>query len=59
MKRIRYIAVTAVAAASIGFGAAPASAETCPPDEPAICCSESAVNRLWRKLTGNDLYVCW
>ena len=59
MKRIRYIAVAAVAAASIGFGATPASAATCPPEEPWLCCSESVVNRLWRKLTGGDLYVCW
>ena len=59
MKRLRIAVVTALAAASIGFGAAPASAQTCPPEEPPMCCHNSAVNVLWRKLTGDDLYICW
>ena len=56
MKRMRYIAVAALAAASIGFGAAPASA--CQPDVPSGCCESHPPNVLWRKLTGNDLYQC-
>lgn len=57
MKKIRVLAVAAIAAASIGITAAPASA--CPPDDQVQCCSESNANQLWRKLTGNDLYHCW
>lgn len=59
MKRVPYIVVAGLAAASIGLGAAPASAQTCPPEEPWLCCSQSPINVLWRKLTGGDLYVCW
>ncbi len=60
MKRLRYFVVAALAAASIGFGAAPASA--CPPDEQMPCqpCpGDETVDALWRKLTGHNLFVCW
>ena len=56
MKRIRYIAVAALTAAMIGFGAPPASA--CQPDVQSGCCENHTPNVLWRDLTGNDLYVC-
>lgn len=57
MKRLRYVTVAALAAASIGFGAAPASA--CPPDVfGGGCCHDDLPNVLARELTGNDLYTC-
>jgi hypothetical protein len=55
MKRIRYIVVIALAAASLGIGAAPASA--CVSDN-GPCCEDDAPNVLWRKLFGHDLYQC-
>ena len=58
MRRTRSLIVIALAAASIGVGAAPASAVVCTEEVPQ-CCANSPVNVLWRKLTGNDLYVCW
>ena len=53
---MRYIVVAALAAASIGFGAAPASA--CQPDVQSGCCEDHLPNRLWRKYFGHDLYQC-
>lgn len=55
MKRLRLLAVTALAAASIGMAAPPASA--CPPDGPCPC-TDNAPNRLYKKLTGEDLFSC-
>ena len=57
MKRTRYLAVAALAAASIGFGAAPASASACPPDDQAPCQCESA-NDFFKRLTGQRLLNC-
>ena len=56
MRRLRFVVVAALAAASIGFGAAPASA--CQPDVEGGCCENHWPNVLWRKYTGNDLYTC-
>jgi hypothetical protein len=55
MKRVRLIVVAALATASIGFAAAPASA--CQPDGPP-CCYDNAADRLWLKLTGEHLFSC-
>lgn len=55
MKRIRLIVVAALAVASLGVGAAPASA--CQPDGP--CCTDNAVNERWRKHFGEDLFICY
>jgi hypothetical protein len=59
VKRLRIAIVTAVATASLGLVAAPASA--CPPDEQAYCppCGDSKVEALYRKLTGKELFNCW
>ena len=60
MKRLRIALITAVAAASLGIAAPPASA--CPPDDSASCpCGgeDSKVEALYRKLTGKDLFNCW
>lgn len=56
MRRARYLLVAAFAVASIGFGAAPASA--CQPDVEGGCCEDDLPNVIWRKYTGNDLYMC-
>ena len=56
MKLSRLLIVAALATASLGLAAAPASA--CQPDVPGGCCEGHAPNVLWRKLTGNDLYQC-
>lgn len=56
MRRARYLLVAALAAGSIGFGAAPASA--CQPDVENGCCEDHLPNVVWRKYTGHDLYVC-
>ena len=60
MKRLRYVVVAALAAASIGFGAAPASAcqSGGQPGGMGGCCQDDAPNVLWREHTGNDLYTC-
>ena len=60
MGRLRIALISAVAAASLGVGAAPASA--CPPDEQMSCppCpGDDKVEALYRKLTGRDLFACW
>ncbi len=60
MKRLRIALVTAIAAASLGVAAPPASA--CPPDEQMPCppCpGDERVDALWRKITGHNLFVCW
>ena len=59
MSRLRIALVTAVAAASLGLTASPASA--CPPDDQVSCppCGDSKVEALYRKLTGKDLFNCW
>lgn len=56
MKRIRSFAVAAVAVASLGLGAVPASATpVCHPDGICPDCSSvEIVNTLWRKLFGYD-----
>lgn len=55
MRRLRLLVVAALATASLGLAAAPASA--CQPDAP--CCTDNGLNELWRKLTGDDLFICW
>ena len=56
MKHIRHLlVVAALATASIGFTAAPASA--CPPDDQAPCQCEDA-NDFWKRLTGQRLLNC-
>lgn len=57
MKRIRLVVVAALAAASIGVVAAPASA-ACDPDGRPCCPHDNAVDRLWVKLTGEHLFTC-
>jgi hypothetical protein len=56
LKRIRLFAVAAVAVASLGVGAVPASAKpVCHPDTICPDCSSvEIVNTLWRKLFGYD-----
>ncbi|MDQ3981196.1 MAG: hypothetical protein M3271_00785 [Actinomycetota bacterium] len=58
MKRIRYLIVAALAAASVGIAAPPASA--CPPDEQMPCppCGNETIDAVWRKITGHNLFVC-
>lgn len=56
MKRIRYIVLTALAAASIGVAATPAYA--CPPDGYCPPCGNEKIDAIWRKLTGHDLFTC-
>ena len=49
MKRFRLVVVTAVAAASLGLGAGPASA--CQPENPCLPCSKNeTLNTVLRKL---------
>lgn len=58
MKRLRLLVVTALAAASLGIGAAPASA--CQPDGPCPCSEKptTTINAAWNKLTGKNLIAC-
>lgn len=56
MKRTRLILVAALAAASLGVGAAPASA--CDPEVQPCCPNDDPVNRLYEKLTGEPLIRC-
>ncbi|MDQ3915463.1 MAG: hypothetical protein M3323_09075 [Actinomycetota bacterium] len=58
MKRFRLLVVGAVAVASLGLGAAPASA--CQPDSPCPCAEEPTrtLNNTWNHLTGRDLVYC-
>lgn len=58
MKRLRLIAVAALAVASLGLGAPPASA--CQPDGPCPCSEEPTVtiNNTWNRLTGRNLIAC-
>ena len=56
MKRIRLLVVAALAAASLGVTAAPASA--CTPDEGPCCSHDNVADRLWYKLTGEYLIHC-
>lgn len=58
MKRARLFVVTAVAAASLGIAAAPAS--SCPPDDQMSCppCGNEKIDAIWRKITGHDLFSC-
>lgn len=59
MKRFRIALVTALAAASLGIAAAPASA--CPPDDSMSCppCGNEKIDGIWQKLTGRPLFNCW
>ncbi|HEX2058144.1 MAG TPA: hypothetical protein VHI71_07220 [Actinomycetota bacterium] len=57
MKRIRLFVVAALAAASLGVTAAPASA-SCPPEEGPCCPHDNPIDRLWVKLTGEHLFNC-
>ena len=59
MKRFRIALVTALAAASLGVAAPPASA--CPPDEQMPCppCGNEKIDAYWQKLTGRPLFNCW
>lgn len=57
MKRARLLLVAAVAAAALGISAAPARA--CQPEYCPECSPEAqAVNTLWRKRFGHDLFWC-
>ena len=56
VRSFRFVLVAALAAASLGLAAAPASA--CQPDVPDGCCENHWPNVLWRKYTGSDLYQC-
>lgn len=58
MKSFRVIAVAALAAASLGIAAPPASA--CQPDGPCPCSEEPtrSLNNTWNRLTGDDLIRC-
>lgn len=58
MKQARLIVVAVLAAASLGIGAAPASA--CQPDGPCPCAEEptKTINNTWNKLTGDDFIRC-
>lgn len=59
MKRVRYVAVAALATASIGFGVTPATASTeCEPHPPACCPYDNPIDRLWVKLTGEHFFTC-
>lgn len=56
MKRARLIVIAALAAASVGFAAAPVSAGKCDPDGVCPTCEgPEAVENLYRKLTGQEL----
>ena len=57
MKRIRLILVAALAAASLGVVAAPASA-ACDPEMGPCCPHDNPADRLWYKLTGEYLIHC-
>ncbi len=55
MKRARLIVVVAVAAAALGFSAGPAAA--CQPEYCPECSPEAqAINTMWRKRFGQDLF---
>ncbi len=55
MQRIRLLVVAAVATASLGAAAAPASARpVCHPDFICVDCSDERLQVIWRKLFGND-----
>lgn len=57
MKRARLFVVAAVAAAALGISAEPAAA--CQPEYCPECSPEAqAVNTLWRKRFGQDLFWC-
>jgi hypothetical protein len=58
VKRLRLFVVIALAAGSLGLGAAPASA--CQPDGPCPCSDEPGrtLNSKWRSLTGQNLFQC-
>lgn len=58
MKRFRLLVIGALVAASLGIGAAPASA--CQPDSPCPCSEEptKTLNSTWNKLTGRHLIQC-
>lgn len=56
MKRFRLILVAAMAVASLGVAAAPASA--CDPEMQPCCPNDDPVNRLYEKLTGRPLIDC-
>lgn len=56
MRRLRITLVTALAAASLGIAAPPASA--CPPDDQVPCQCDEA-NEYWERLTGQRLLNCW
>ena len=59
MKRIRLLLVAALATASLGFAAAPASAGKCDPDGVCPSCeSPEIVTNLYRKLTGGQELEC-
>ena len=56
MKRMRLLVVAALATASLGIAAAPASA--CDPETRPCCPNDDPVNRLYEKLTGRPLIDC-
>ena len=58
MKRFRLLVVGAMAVASLGLGALPASA--CQPDSPCPCSEKptQTINGVWNKLTGKNLIAC-
>lgn len=57
MKRARLVVVVAVAAAALGVSVPPASA--CQPEYCPECSPEAqAVNTVWRKRFGGDLFYC-
>lgn len=56
MKRIRIFVVAALAAASLGIAAAPASA--CDPEMQPCCPHDNPIDRLWVKLTGEHFFRC-
>lgn len=51
---MRLLVVAALATASIGFAAAPASAGKCDPDGVCPECESEVVNNLMRKLFGQE-----
>ena len=54
--KIRLLISSALVAASIFVGAAPAQAGCMPEDGP--CCNEGTIPGLWKKLTGEDMFHC-
>ena len=57
MKRARLIVVVAGAAAALGLSASPAAA--CQPEYCPECSAEAqAVNTVWKKRFGSDLFWC-